>query len=113
MLYFSNEEGERMNKAVAENPVLSTAKEIESAFWADAREKELYFQHQRLLMDEYSAQHTFGYLLPQAEEKATQEQEKAEQKIAQVARNLLGKGIDTETIIQTLGLSREDVEKLR
>ena len=138
LLYFSNEEGERMNKAVAENPALGTAKEIESAFWADAREKELYFQHQRLLMDEYSAQHTFEYLLAEAreearqevvqarqaaaqakekaeqeKEKATQEKEKAEQKIAQAARNLLEKGIDTETIIQTLGLPREDVEKLR
>jgi hypothetical protein len=29
-----------MNKAIAENPVLSTAKEIESVFWADDKEKE-------------------------------------------------------------------------
>jgi predicted transposase/invertase (TIGR01784 family) len=142
LLYFSNEEGERMNKAVAENPALGAAKEIESVFWADAREKELYFQHQRLLMDEYSAQHTFEYLLTEAKaearaegraearqeaaqekekaaqaeqkaEQAKQKVEQAEQKIARAARNLLEKGIDTETIIQTLGLLREDVEKLR
>ena len=99
-----------MNKAVAENPALGAAKEIESVFWADAREKELYFQHQRLLMDEYSAQHTFEYLLAEARQEAVQEKEKAEQKIARAARNLLKEGFDTETIIQTLELSREDVE---
>jgi predicted transposase/invertase (TIGR01784 family) len=172
LLYFSNEEGERMDKAVAENTALERAKEIEAIFWADAEEKEAYFQHQRLLMDEYSAAHTFEYLLAQAkeesaqvegkltqveekltqaegkvtqaeekaaqaeekvtqaegkaaqaEEKVTQAEEKAakakeetaqaEEKVTQAARNLLEKGFDVETIIQILGLSREDIEKLR
>jgi SOS response regulatory protein OraA/RecX len=99
-----------MNKAVAENPALITAKEIEVAFWADEEAKEAYFQRQRSLMDEYSAAHTYEYLLAQAEERAARAEEKA---MATVARNLLGKGFDMETIIQVSGLSREDIEKLR
>ncbi|MDR3280972.1 MAG: Rpn family recombination-promoting nuclease/putative transposase [Synergistaceae bacterium] len=121
LLYFSNEEGERMNKAVAENPALEMAKEIESIFWADAEEKEAYFQHQRLLMDEYSAAHTYEYLLAQAKEETAQAEEKAaqaeekgrEEGVTKVARNLLEKGFDMETIVQASGLSREDIEKLR
>ncbi|MDR3280656.1 MAG: hypothetical protein LBT23_09085 [Synergistaceae bacterium] len=53
--------------------------------------------------DEYSAAHSLEYLLNQAKEEAR----------ADVARNLLKKGINTETIIQALGLSGEDIEKLR
>jgi predicted transposase/invertase (TIGR01784 family) len=121
LLYFSNEEGERMNKAMAENPALGAAKEIESIFWADAKEKELYFAHQRLLMDEYSAAHTLEYLLAQAREEASRAEEKGIEKglekgiekgVAKAARNLLEKGFDMETIIQASGLSREDIEKL-
>jgi predicted transposase/invertase (TIGR01784 family) len=131
LLYFSNEEGERMNKAVADNPALETAKEIEAVFWADAEEKEAYFQHQRLLMDEYSAAHTLEYLLAQAKEETAQAKEetaqakeeaaqvkeeaaRAEEKgVAKVARNLLEKDFDMEMIIQASGLTREEIEKLR
>jgi predicted transposase/invertase (TIGR01784 family) len=118
LLYFSNEEGERMNKAVAENPALGPAKEIESVFWADEKERELYFAHQRMLMDEYSAEHTFEYLLAQEKEKTAQAEEKGiekgiEEGVARVARNLLEDGFDMEKIIRVSGLSREDIEKLR
>ncbi|MDR1481569.1 MAG: Rpn family recombination-promoting nuclease/putative transposase [Synergistaceae bacterium] len=117
LLYFSNEEGERMNKAAAENTALAAAKEIESAFWSDETEKELYFAHQQLLMDAYSDEHTFEYLLEQEREK-TEKAEKmaavAEQEgRAKVASNLLKKGLDVNMIIEVSGLSREDIEKLR
>jgi predicted transposase/invertase (TIGR01784 family) len=106
-----------MNKAMAENPALERAKEIESIFWADSYEKEQYFQYQRLLMDEYSNAHTLEYLLAQAKEEAAQAKDEAaraeEKAVAKVARNLLEKGFDMETIIQASGLSREDIEKLR
>jgi predicted transposase/invertase (TIGR01784 family) len=111
MLYFSNEEGERMNKAVAENPALGTAKEIESVFWADAKERELYFAYQRMLLGAYSAEHTHEYLLAHAKKEGIEKG--LEEGVAKVARNLLEKGFDIETIIQVSGLSREDIDKLR
>jgi predicted transposase/invertase (TIGR01784 family) len=114
LLYFSNEEGERMNKAAAENTALAAAKEIESAFWSDKTEKEQYFAHQRLLMDAYSDEHTFEYLLEQEREKAEKMAAVAEQEgRAKVASNLLKKGLDVNMIIEVSGLSREDIEKLR
>ena len=79
LLYFSNEEGERMEKVMAEDSVLSTARERELAFWADEKEVGLYFQQQRRLMDEYSAEHTFDFLLEQEREKTEQERERAKQ----------------------------------
>jgi predicted transposase/invertase (TIGR01784 family) len=75
LLYFSNEEGERMDKAVAENPVLSDARELESMFWADEKEMELYFAHQRMLMDVYSAEHTHEFLIAEARKEGRKEGE--------------------------------------
>jgi hypothetical protein len=69
LLYFCNEEGERMEKVMTEDSVLSMAKELELEFWADEAERESYFQHQQLLMDAYSDEHTYEYLLQQAKEK--------------------------------------------
>jgi hypothetical protein len=40
-----------MEKRLEEDSVLSMAKDVESEFWADEREREMYFQHQQLLMD--------------------------------------------------------------
>ncbi|GHV28184.1 hypothetical protein FACS1894167_04530 [Synergistales bacterium] len=104
MLYFSNEEGERMNKAVAENPALGTAKEIESVFWADAKERERYFARQRALLDAYSDEHTHEYLLAQAVAQAKEEGKE------EMARNLLAVGISPDIIKQSSGLS---VDKIR
>jgi regulator of protease activity HflC (stomatin/prohibitin superfamily) len=44
----------------------------------------LYYQHQRLLMDAYSAEHTFDRLLKQAEEKADRLVAQAEANAAQL-----------------------------
>ena len=73
LLYFCNEEGERMEKVLAEDGVLSKAKSVELAFWADETERELYFQHQQLLMDAYSDEHTYEVLLAQETEKAAKQ----------------------------------------
>jgi predicted transposase/invertase (TIGR01784 family) len=103
LLYFSNEEGERMNKAVAENPVLSAAKEIESMFWADEDAKEQYFAHQRMLMDSYSAEHTHEYLIAEARKEG----------IESVARSMLMKRIPIATIAECTGLDEKAILSLR
>jgi predicted transposase/invertase (TIGR01784 family) len=106
-----------MNKAIAENPIISTAKEIESVFRADDKEKEQYFAYQRMLMDAYSAEHTHEYLLEQERKKtekmvAIAGQNGIKEGLIKVARNLLKKGLDIDMIIEVSGLSREDIEKL-
>jgi predicted transposase/invertase (TIGR01784 family) len=122
LLYFCNEEGERMEKVMAEDSVLSMAKEVELSFWADEQERELYFQHQKYLMDAYSDEHTYEVLLKQERERAEIEKEKAAQdglkqgleqgkhKMAlEMAYNLLGLGIEMDQIVQASGLSEEEI----
>jgi predicted transposase/invertase (TIGR01784 family) len=106
LLYFCNEEGERMEKVMAEDDVLSMAKDVESAFWADEKEREVYFQRQKYLMDVYSDEHTYEVLLAQAEQRAEQD------KLA-FARNLLNMGVSAAQIAQASGLSEGKVEQLR
>ncbi|MDR1649600.1 MAG: hypothetical protein LBR71_05005 [Synergistaceae bacterium] len=67
-----------MEKVLAEDRVLSMVKDVELTFWADEQEREGYFQHQQLLMDEYSAQHTFELLLERERENTDKERERAE-----------------------------------
>jgi predicted transposase/invertase (TIGR01784 family) len=135
LLYFSNEEGERMEKAMAEDSVLSMAKDVELSFWADEKEREFYFQYQKYLMDVYSDEHTYEVLLKRerersekAIEKAEREKEKAErekekaerekEKAAQdslkqgkreMAHNLLKLGTEMDIIVQASGLSEEEI----
>jgi flagellar biosynthesis/type III secretory pathway protein FliH len=128
-----------MEKAIAEDSVLSMAQGMELEFWADERERELYFQHQQLLMDAYSDEHTYEVLLKQETEKAAQEGRKQgleqgreqgleqglvqgreqgreqglEQGLVQgkleVARNLLRLGFKMEQAVQASGLSQEEI----
>jgi predicted transposase/invertase (TIGR01784 family) len=124
LLYFCNEESARMEKVMTEDSVLSRVKDAELSFWADEKERELYFQHQQLLMDEYSAEHTYEFLLKQEKEraeKAEREKEKAErekEKAAQdgleqgkreMARNMLNFGFEMDKIVQASGLSEEEI----
>jgi predicted transposase/invertase (TIGR01784 family) len=117
LLYFSNEEGTRMEKAIAEDSVLSMAQSMELEFWADERERELYFQHQQLLMDAYSDEHTYEVLLKQETERAAQEGRKQgleqglEQGKLEVARNLLRLGFKMEQAVQASGLSEEEIRR--
>ena len=67
-----------MEKVMKEDSVLSKAKEVELAFWADETERELYYRHERLLLDDYSAKHTYDFLLEQEREKTEQERERAD-----------------------------------
>jgi predicted transposase/invertase (TIGR01784 family) len=90
LLYFCNEEGERMEKVMMEDSVLSKVKDIELSFWADEKEREIYFQHQQLLMDTYSAEHTHEFLLRQERERA----EKAERGKEKAAQDALEQGIE-------------------
>jgi predicted transposase/invertase (TIGR01784 family) len=125
LLYFCNEEGERMEKVMMEDSVLSKVKDIELSFWADEKERELYFQHQQLLMDTYSAEHTHEFLLKQEREraeKAEREKEKAaqdaleegreegrEKKAFEVARSMLADGLPAETVRKYTGLSEREI----
>jgi predicted transposase/invertase (TIGR01784 family) len=110
LLYFCNEEGKRMSLVMEEDPILTMAKEMESSYWADEKEKELYYQHQRLLLDAYSAEHTYEYLLAQAEEKAAQAERKGKR---EMARNLLKTGMSAGQIAQASDLPVEEIEQLR
>jgi vacuolar-type H+-ATPase subunit H len=76
LLYFCNEEGERMGKVMAEDSVLSSAKDVELSFWADEKEREFYFKYQKYLMDAYSDEHTYEVLLKRERERAEKEIEK-------------------------------------
>jgi predicted transposase/invertase (TIGR01784 family) len=134
LLYFTNEEGERMEKVMAEDSILSMAKDRELSFWADEKERELYFQHQRLLLDAYSDEHTWEVLMEQEKEKALKEglgkgleqglqqglQQGLEQGLEQglqqgrfgVARSMLADGVPVETVAKYTGLSKESVLSL-
>jgi hypothetical protein len=67
-----------MEKVMAEDSVLSSAKDVELSFWADEKEREIYFQYPKYLMDAYSDEHTYEVLLKQERERADREKERAE-----------------------------------
>jgi predicted transposase/invertase (TIGR01784 family) len=122
LLYFSNEEGERMDKAAAENPVFSTVKEIESIFWADKKERDQYFAYQRMLMDAYSAEHTHEYLMAEAQKKAEEAAKKAreegekegrKEEKEKVARSMLAKGISIAIIAECTELDEKTIRSLK
>ncbi|MDR2175051.1 MAG: hypothetical protein LBO82_03830 [Synergistaceae bacterium] len=122
-----------MEKVMTEDRVLSEVKDIELSFWANETERELYFQHQQLLMDTYSAEHTYDFLLEQARENTEKERERAEQerqraekaerekekavqdalegkrKMVSMALTLLKSGVGMEQIVQASGLSEEEI----
>jgi hypothetical protein len=121
-----------MEKVMAEDSVLSIAKDVELSFWADEKEREFYFQYQKHLMDAYSDEHTYEVLLRREREKtekAEREKEKAErekEKAAQdalkqgeremarkMARNLLNLGVDMAQIVQASELSEEEIRGLK
>jgi predicted transposase/invertase (TIGR01784 family) len=110
LLYFCNEGGKRMNKVIEEDAIIAQAKDLEASFWADEKEKEQYYQHQRLLMDAYSAEHTFEVLLEQGKKESKAEGEK--KKACQIAKNLLEEGLSPDVISRASGLSPEEVRSL-
>jgi predicted transposase/invertase (TIGR01784 family) len=98
------------------------AREAEVSFWADENEREVYFKHQKYLMDVYSDEHTYEVLLKQERERSESEIEKAAQdalrqglergryKMAlEMADNLLKLGIGMDRIVQASGLSEEEI----
>jgi predicted transposase/invertase (TIGR01784 family) len=109
-----------MEKVMAEDRVLSMAKDVELSFWADEKERELYFQYQKYLMDAYSEEHTHEVLLKQERERAERaekEKEKAaqdglEQGKREMVRNLLKFGAEMNLIVQASGLSEEEIRKI-
>jgi predicted transposase/invertase (TIGR01784 family) len=119
LLYFCNEEGARMEKVMEEDSVLASVKDVELSFWADEKERELYFKHQKYLMDAYSDEHTYEFLLEQERERVEREKEQAardalEQGLKQgkreMAHNLLKRGMDMNQILQISGLTEEEIQ---
>ena len=100
-----------MEKVMAEDSVLSKAKDVELMFWADDKERELYFQHQQLLMDAYSDEHTYRVLLAQETEKAAKQglEQGLKQGKREMAAEMLKLGIDMERIVKISGLSEEEI----
>ena len=58
--YFSSEEENKMEKIAKADPMITAAMLIESEFWADDTERELYFAMQKQLMDEASAERSIS-----------------------------------------------------
>jgi hypothetical protein len=77
----ANEEGKRMNAVLEEDPIITMAKELEAAYWADAAEKEMYYRRQRLLLDAYSAEHTYEILFAREKKRLEEEMTKEKQKL--------------------------------
>jgi predicted transposase/invertase (TIGR01784 family) len=108
-----------MEKVMVEDSVLSSAKDVELSFWADEKEREYYFQHQRYLMDVYSDEHTYEVLLQREREKTEREREKAEKAVQdalkqgkqKVAQNLLKLGMEMAQVVQVSGLSEEEIRE--
>ena len=116
LLYFSNEEGEKMTQLVKNDPVITAAMLIESEFWADEKERDLYFRMQRQLMDEMSAEKSIRvYARQQALEEGIKEgMEKGEHlgKL-ETARKMLSRNMDIATVCDLTGLSHVEIMELR
>jgi predicted transposase/invertase (TIGR01784 family) len=108
-----------MENVMAEDSVLSKVKDVELSFWADEKERELYFKYQKYLMDAYSEEHTYEVLLKQEKEQAAQAglKQGLEQGLEQgkrdmafeMAHNLLKLGVEMDRIVQASGLSEKEI----
>ena len=99
------------------DPEIAEALSLESKFWADERERELYYVEQRRLLDELSNEQAFQYLLKEAEEKSKEEvlRAKAEgERLArlEMARNLKALNLPVDVITKATGLSEEEIRGL-
>ncbi|MDR1482766.1 MAG: Rpn family recombination-promoting nuclease/putative transposase [Synergistaceae bacterium] len=127
MLYFTNENGERMDNAAETKPAIALAMQLETRYWSDESERCLYDAEQRRMLDEIGEEFAFGILLEEARieaEKARDEARRAIQKNLEslqrgvnegkmaVAVNLLRMGVDVEKTAEATGLSVEEVENL-
>ncbi len=126
LLYFSNEEGEKMSRVAEVDRDISRAMSFEKLFWADEKERQLYFAVQKQLMDEISNERTFEYMLDEAGEKLFRAEEKlmqtedklmqAEEKASKANRDLalrmLHKGYSAEEIADVTLLPLETIRAL-
>jgi predicted transposase/invertase (TIGR01784 family) len=127
LLYFSNEIGERMNNAAETKPAAALAMQLETEYWSNEAEKNLYNAEQRRMLDEIGEELAFGILLEESRieaEKARDEARQAMQKSQEslqrgvnegklaVAANLLRMGVDVARTAEATGLSLQEVENL-
>jgi predicted transposase/invertase (TIGR01784 family) len=124
LLYFTNEDGEIMDKIAGEKPAIAMALQLESRYWSDEAEKNLYIAEQRHMLDEIGDELAFGILLEEARaetEKARNEAERKSRENLQkgviegkisVAVNLLKMGTDINRTTEVTGLTVEEVENL-
>jgi predicted transposase/invertase (TIGR01784 family) len=125
LLYFTNEDGERMEKAADSKPAISAARKLEAEYRSNEAEMKLYLAEQGRMLDEIGEELAFGILLEEAKaetekvraEVGRKSQESLEKGVAEgkktVAVNLLKMGIDVEKTAAATGLSTEEVKKLR
>ena len=111
LLYFSNEEGDLMERVAEQDSAISRARKLEKSFWSDRRERERYFIMQKRLMDEASRERNNEILMRQEREAGLAEGEKAGK--AEMARRMLALGVAPALIAEAAGLSEEEVLALR
>lgn len=118
LLYFSNEEGDLMERTVEQDSAISRARTLEHSFWLDKRERERYFAVQKRLMDEISRERNHEVLLQQERERALaeglaegQERGKRESQL-EIAHRMLCSGITPDVVAKISGLPEEEVHDL-
>ena len=117
--YFSNEEEGKMEKIAKADPMITAAMLIESEFWANEKERDLYFAMQKQLMDESSAERSISiYAHQRGLEEGLEEgrkegiQEGERMKALETARNLLSMGIPADKISLATGLPEDEIANL-
>ena len=104
-----------MEKIAKADPMITAAMLIESEFWADDTERELYFAMQKQLMDEASAERSISIYAHQKGLEEGLQKGKAEGEHLgklETARNLLQMGIPAEKISLATGLPEDEIAKL-
>ena len=120
-----------MEKIAKADPMITAAMLIESEFWADDTERELYFAMQKQLMDEASAERSISIYahqkgLEEGLEKGIQKgiqkgkkegimeglQKGEHIKAIQTARKMLARKMDVSLIADVTGLSLDEITKL-
>ena len=117
--YFSCEEEGKMEKIAKADPMITAAMLIESEFWANEKERDLYFAMQKQLMDESSAERSISiYAHQRGLEEGLEEgrkegiQEGERMKALETARNLLSMGIPADKISLATGLPEDEIANL-
>lgn len=134
LMYFSNEEGEMMEKVAERDREISYALDLEKLFLANEAERERYLYEMRCMMDEISFERTHEILQKQAKEEGWREgiemgkkegieqgiergieqgiERGIEQARRETAQNLLAAKVDVVNVARFTGLPEAEVRAL-